>query len=259
MANTKGYKAFKPGMICEANGNRKVYAENTTYEETGASSCCHEGVMHFCENPFDCLNYYPLVNENGEFSEFAEVEALGEVLSDKDKRATSKLHIGAKLSFKNFIKAGIDVLIETTKPGKIKSKLKNADGYSAKIGSSGDYAKIGSSGYSAQIGSSGDYAQIGSSGDYAQIGSSGYSAQIGSSGDSAKITATGKNSVVSAIGKNAVVRAALGNWIVLAEYGDWDGEGRPVKCVKTAMVDGEIIKANTWYKLENGEFVEAEA
>ena len=29
-------------------------------------------------------------------------------------------------------------------------------------------------------------------------------------------------------------------------------------CVKTEKVDGEIIKADTWYKLENGEFVEVE-
>lgn len=28
---------------------------------------------------------------------------------------------------------------------------------------------------------------------------------------------------------------------------------------KAAVVDGEKIKADTWYKLENGEFVEAES
>ena len=29
-------------------------------------------------------------------------------------------------------------------------------------------------------------------------------------------------------------------------------------CIKTVCVDGEIIKEDTFYKLENGEFVEVE-
>ena len=43
---------------------------------------------------------------------------------------------------------------------------------------------------------------------------------------------------------------------MLAEYDEYDGNAYPVKCVRTAQVDGEKIKADTWYKLENGEFVE---
>ena len=258
----KGYKMFNPGLIC----NGKQYAENTTFEEKGANSCCNAGVMHFCVEPFDCLNYYPLVDGNGKFSDFAEVEALGEVLKSGDKRATKKLHIGAKLSFKDFIKAGIDVLIETTSPKKIKRELKNANGDSAKIGSSGDSAKIGSSGdsaqigssgYSAQIGSSGDSAQIGSSGNYAQIGSSGNYAKIGSSGDSAQINCTGNDSVICCAGHNSTVKAKIGCWITLSEWAWSDEKKRYIpKGVKTEYVDGERIKADTWYKLENGEFVE---
>ena len=141
-----------------------------------------------------------------------------------------------------------------------------SSGYSAKIGSSGDYAKIGSSGDYAQIGSSGDYAKIGSSGDYAKIGSSGESAQIGSSGESAqicssgdyaKIDSTGEDSVIMCAGNNSKAKAKIGSWITLAEW-KWSNEKNryvPV-CVKTEYVDGEKIKADTWYKLENGKFVE---
>ena len=150
-----------------------------------------------------------------------------------------------------------------------------SSGYSAKIGSSGDYAKIGSSGdsakigssgYSAQIGSSGDYAQIGSSGDSAKIGSSGGSAKIGSSGDYAKIgssgnyakiDSTGEDSVIMCAGRNSKAKANIGSWITLAEW-KWSNEKNryvPV-CVKTEYVDGEKIKADTWYKIENGKFVE---
>ena len=149
-----------------------------------------------------------------------------------------------------------------------------SSGYSAKIGSSGYYAQIGSSGYYAKIGSSGDYAQIGSSGDSAQIGSSGYSAQIGSgyyaqigssgdsakigsSGYSAKIDSTGEDSVIMCAGHKSKAKAKIGSWITLAEW-DWSDEKKhnvPV-CIKTEYVDGENIKADTWYQLKNGKFVE---
>ena len=132
-----------------------------------------------------------------------------------------------------------------------------SSGYSAKIGSSGDSAKIGSSGNSAQIGSSGYYAQIGSSGDYAKIGSSGDYAQIGSSGYSAKINSTGEDSVIMCAGDNSKAKAKAGSWITLSEWKWNDDKKRRVPvCVKTEFVDGNNIKADTWYQLKNGEFVE---
>ena len=133
-----------------------------------------------------------------------------------------------------------------------------SSGYSAQIGSSGDYAKIGSSGDSAQIGSSGDSAQIGSSGYYAKIGSSGDSAKIGSSGDYAKIDSTGEDSVIMCAGRNSRAKAKVGSWITLAEW-KWSDEKNHVPvCVKTEYVDGENIKADTWYQLKNGNFVEVD-
>ena len=139
-------------------------------------------------------------------------------------------------------------------------------GDSAQIGSSGDYAQIGSSGCSAQIGSSGDSAKIGSSGDSAKIGSSGCSAKIGSSGDSAQIGSsgdyaqiysTGEDSVVMCAGKESKAKAKVGSWITLTEW-EWndDKKRRVPLCVKTEYVDGNNIKADTWYQLQNGEFVE---
>ena len=265
------YKAFHKGMIC----NGKQYAEYTDFEEQGAESCCNAGVMHFCENPFDVLNYYPLVDENGDFSEFSTVEPLDKVIKKEDKCASKKIHIGAKLGFKGFIEAAVNVLIEKTKPENKNDDARiGSSGDDAQIGSSGKYARIGSSGKYAQIGSSGKYAQIGSSGYAAQIGSSGYAAQIGSSGDNAQIGSSGKyaqigssgddacikceadHAVVVCAGKRAKIKAAEGAWITLAEYGDFDGEGYPCICVKSAQIDGDALKANTCYALKGGEFVE---
>lgn len=96
-------------------------------------------------------------------------------------------------------------------------------------------------------------------GDSAQIGSSGYSAKIGSSGYSAKINSTGEDSVICCAGSGSVVKAKAGSWITLAEWEYSDEKGRFAPCcVKTEYVDGEKIKADTWYCLKNGEFVEVE-
>ena len=224
MDNAKGYKAFNPGMIC----NDKQYAENTDYEEVGGK-ICEKGMMHYCVNPFDVLNFYDLVDESGKFSDFAEVNALDQPISGSDgKFATKKLHIGAKLSFAGFIKACIDYTKEQTIVNMPKSDVTTGD--SAKIGSSGHYAKIGSSGHSAQIGSSGDCAQIDS---------------------------TGVDSVICCAGHGCTVKAKIGSWITLAEWEYSEEKGRSVpRCVKTEYVDGEKIKADTWYRLKNGEFLE---
>ena len=66
----KGHKAFEKGLICRG----KQYAENTVFEEDDAVIC--EKGMHFCKDPLAVLDYYPLVDDNGNLTEFAEVEAL---------------------------------------------------------------------------------------------------------------------------------------------------------------------------------------
>ena len=86
---------------------------------------------------------------------------------------------------------------------------------------------------------------------------SGNSAQIGSSGDSAQIDSTGEDSVIMCAGNKSKAKAKVGSWITLAEW-EWSDEKKrniPV-CVKTEYVDGENIKADTWYQLKNGKFVE---
>ena len=255
----KGYKGFEKGLICRG----KQYAENTVFEEENAV-ICNKG-MHFCENPFDVLDYYGFVDENGAFNEFTEVEALAETKTDDNKKfCTTKLKVGAKLSFNAFVKTCIDFILEKTITETPKSKTNTKDDSvickktkNAKIGSSGDSAKIGSSGYSAQIGSSGYSAQIGSSGDYAKIGSSGDSAKIGSSGDYAKIDSTGEYSVICCAGHNSKVKAKKSSWITLSEWKYSEEKKRYIPiCVKTEYVDGERIKEDTFYKLVNGEFAE---
>ena len=214
------YKAFNKGLKCLD----KQYEVGKEYEEQGGK-ICGAGMMHFCEEPFDCLDFYPLIDGNGDFSEFAEVEALAEVVKEKNKCASKKIKVTAMLSFKEFIKAGIDVLIEKTKA----NVITNDNGKRK--------------------------AQIGSSWNRAKIGSSGCGAKIGSSGDSAQIKSTGRNSVVMCAGNESIASAELGSWITLAEWKKINNDWVAV-CVKTGKVDGIELKPNVAYRLENGEFVE---
>ena len=313
--NKHGFKAYSPGLVCR----NYQYKEGEIFKKNGHGVCV-PGVTHYCVNPFDVLDYYPLVRNDGKFSEFTTVEAVDEPVTDDGKKfATSTIKIGFKLGLTGFIKACVDFIYEKTikdmpsgssgdsakigssgDSAKIGSSGNSAkigssgysaqigssgdsaqigssgnyaqigssgdsakigsSGYSAKIGSSGDSAKIGSSGNYAKIGSSGNYAKIGSSGDSAKIGSSGDSAKIGSSGDSAKIDICGKDSVAAGIGVGSIIKGAVGNWITLAEWTYDSSKGRHIPvCVRSAQIDGEKLKADTWYKLCRGEFVEATA
>lgn len=77
------------------------------------------------------------------------------------------------------------------------------------------------------------------------------------SGDNAKLASSGKDSVVMSAGIGGKVKAAVGNWIAITEWEVKDSHYAPVGIV-VAKVDGEKVKADTWYKAENGQMVEVE-
>ena len=265
----KSYKAFDKNMQCRGF----QYEVGKEYEIDGEIKCCDRG-FHACKSPMEVWDHYDMLS-----SRFAEVEQSGKIDEEGNltKVCSSRIKIKAELKLTDIIKVGVEWLKDITSPTKVKTDIAKNDngGYSAQIGSSGDSAQIGSSGDSAKIGSSGDYAKIGSSGDSAKIGSSGNSAKIGSSGNSAqigssgdyakigssgdyaKIDSTGKDSIIMCAGSGSRAKAKLGSWITLAEWKWNDEKNRNVPiCVKTEYVDGNNIKADTWYQIKNGEFVE---
>ena len=241
MAAIKSYKGFDKNLKCRDF----QYEIGKEYEMDGEIRVCKRG-FHACESPFEVFDHYSMIG-----SRFCEVEQDGNI--SKEDRGTkicsSKIKIKAELKLADMINLGVEWLKEITSPEKIKTSIKD--------NSSGNYAQIGSSGDDAKIGSSGNYAQIGSSGDYAQIGSSGDYAQIGSSGDDAKIDSTGEGCVIMCAGINSVAKASKGSWITLSEWSYSDKKQRYIPvCVKTEFVDGEKIKADTYYKLAGGVFKE---
>ena len=105
----KGYKGFTKDLKCRD----KQYEIGQTYEEP-AASLCNTG-LHFCENPLDCLDYYPLPD-----SRYAKIEA--EEVSDQtdkdSKRVAKKITIKGELTLKDLISASVEFIFE--KAGKAK-------------------------------------------------------------------------------------------------------------------------------------------
>ena len=268
----KGYKGFSKGLVCRD----KQYAENTVFN-------CESG-MYFCENPLNVLKNYPFyASETKSFSEYAEVEAPEDVTESKgNKSVTKQLKIGSKISFDELIKAGVEFNLSKAKFDKEKSiATGNRSGamvtgrYSG-ASATGDYngAMVTGicSGASATGNCSGASAVGWRSGamvvgDYSGAMVTGYFSGASATGRRSGAMVVGddsqamckNNSVAIAVGRNSMAKGDIGCYIVLTEV-KWDFEADTNKIIdcKCFKVDGEIIKADTFYTLVDGKPVEVE-
>ena len=178
----------------------------------------HEGEVKLCESGFHaCEDPLDIFGYYAPSgSEFHEVELEG--VSDEYKEETKV--VAKKITIG--ARLGIDKIIKACvefRFSKLEKELKN----------------------------SGDNDVASNSGDYGAASNSGYNGAAETSG---------KHSIAISVGYDSKARGALGTWIVLAERDEWDGEGYPIKDVRAFKVDGEQVKADTWYKLVNGVLIE---
>ena len=227
----KAYTGFDKDLKCRGF----QYEVGKEYEEENAS-LCKKG-FRACENPLDTFRYYAPTD-----SRYCEVDVddNGERSSDDSKVCGKHIRIGAEIGLKGVINAGVRFVFD---------KCESATEECAS-GESGNAAASGESGNAAASGESGNAAASGWSGNAAASGWRGTAAVTGWHG---KASAIGKQCVAVAWGADSVARGTMGNWIVVSERDD-DGN---IIDAKIAKVDGETIMADTWYKLENGEIVEA--
>lgn len=227
----KAYKAFDMDFKCRDF----QYEVGRTYHHKGEVELCESG-FHSCTNPLDILHYYDLTN-----CRFAEVEAWGDIekRNDDSKLVSRHIKVVCELSLAEFI-GEASLCLSTLNDDNIQA----ASGYSSKLAASGNSSKLAASGYSSKLAASGDSSQLAASGN---------SSQLAASGDCSQLAASGKNSVAANIGVAGLIKGSKGTWITLAEYHD-----EVCTCVKSAQIDGKKLKANTWYKLQNGEFTEVE-
>ena len=216
----KGYKGFDKDLKCRGY----QYEFGKDYEHNGEVSCCNSG-FHFCENPMDVLAYY-----NPAGSRYCEVKGSG--TTDKDtndtKVAVSKLHISAEIGLKGLIEAGVKFILD------------NVNWKDNRESNTGDQSAATNTGYQSAA------------------TNTGYQSAATNTGDYSAAIVEGKDSIAIVTGYDSKAKGALGCWIVLTERGGWNGNGYPIKEVKAFLVDGEIIKADTFYKLIDGEAVEVE-
>ena len=66
---------------------------------------------------------------------------------------------------------------------------------------------------------------------------------------------TGSNGLSVARGRNVQVKGGIGAILVIAEERE---DTYDIVDWKAVLVDGKIVKADTWYRLENGELVEVD-
>ncbi len=230
----KGFKGFDQNFKCRD----KQYALGQSYEEPSAKAC-NRG-MHFCENAMDVFNYYPPGT-----SRYAEVEGDGTLDRDGNdsKVAATRLHVKAEVSIHGLIQAGVKFILD---------RVNWKD------------AKESNTGYQSAATNTGNRSAATNTGDGSAATNTGYQSAATNTGNRSAATNTGyqsaasvegKESVAMAIGYEGKAKGALGCWLVLAEWEERATE-YGIKDVRSVRVDGDTIKADTWYKLQGGEFVE---
>jgi hypothetical protein len=258
----KAYKAFDKDLSCRGF----KYEVGKEYEETGDIKACKKG-FHACPYPLDVFGYYAPAR-----SRFCEVEQSGQIDdSESDKVCSSKIRIGAELDIRGLVKAAISFVKErctnecNAEPGKpatagYRGAATAGDSGAATAGDSGA-ATAGNYG-AATAGDSGAATAgdrgAATAGNYGAATAGNYGAAT--AGDSGAATArgkasTGSNGLSVARGNNVQVKGGIGAILVIAEERE---DTYDIVDWKAVLVDGEVVKADTWYRLENGELVEVD-
>ena len=274
----KAYKGFDKNLKC-----REFQFEiGREYEEEKAKAC--ECGFHACEYPLDVFNYY-----NPAESRFCEVEQSGDIDKKENKTASTKIKIGAELNIAGLVKAAIEYTRSrcTNECNAVPGKPATAGyagaatagnrgaatageygaataGYAgaATAGNRGASSATGNCGASSATGNCGASSATGYKGASSATGYKGASSATGNCGASSATgncgasSATGLNSIALAAGYKCKAKGAIGTWLCIAEREDWNGETYPIKEVRAVKVDGEIVKADTWYMLVDGELKE---
>ena len=172
--------------------------------------------FHACEYPLDCLGYY-----SPNKSVYHEVKQSGEIQkqSNDSKVASTKIKIGAEISIAGLVKAAIEYTTERTKK---ETDNDNPQGASSATGNCGASSATGYKG---------------------------------------STIAGDPDSIAVAWGYHGKAKGVLGSYLVLADWvGDednyWTQDLWTLNGAKMVRVDGDNIKADTWYTMKNGEIVE---
>ena len=286
----KSYKGFNKDMTCRGF----QYEEGKEYEEETADAC-HSG-FHAYEYPLDCFNYYSpnesVYHEVEQSGEFDIGEDDSKVASTKIKIGARLDISGLVKAAIDFTMSRVKKEAGSDEDCGASSATGNYGASSA----TGDYGASSATGYKGASSATGDYGASSATGncgassatgDYGASSATGYKGASSATGDYGASSATGNcgassatgykgassandpESVAVAWGYKGKAMGVLGSHIVLAEwkyigskeddrYDRAEQEAWEFVGAKMFRVDGEKVKPDTWYRLENGELVEVE-
>ena len=232
-----GYKGFTRDLKCR----EFQYQVGGEYEEPQAKAC--DKGFHFCENPLDVFSYYSPAD-----SRYCEVEGDGETDRDNSdsKVACTKIRIGAEIKLPGIISAGVKFILD------------KVDWNNNKESNTGNQSAATNTGNRSAATNTGNRSAATNTGYQSAATNTGNRSAATNTGNRSAASAEGKESVAMAIGYASRAKGALGCWIVLSEWGRNENDNLYIADVQCIKVDGEQIKADTWYKLEDGKFVEIE-
>ena len=225
----KAYKGFDKDLKCRGY----QYEIGKTYEEPKAELC--KSGFHACKVPLDVLEYYSPAN-----SRYCEVDLVGvsDEQSDDSKVAGSKIKIGAEIGIPGLVKAHVEW---------VKSNITNEHN-GGKAATAGDCGAATAGYYGAATAGYYGVATAGNRG----AATAGYYGAATSRGRSE----VGRNGIACVRGNDIKVKGGIGAILVI---GIENLDNHNIKEWKAVVVDGEAIKADTWYTLVGGEMVEIES
>ena len=214
----QGYKGFAPDLTCRS----MQYTIGGTYETDAKPIRCTENGFHLCEFPFDVWSYYP-PNDSRYCAVIGE-EEIDRTNANDSKVAVSKLHIGAEIGLNGLINAGVKFILARVKWEEAKESQSESRSTATNTG------------------------------DWSAATNTGRQSAATNTGRQSAASVAGAESVAMAIGYQSRAKGELGCWLVLAE---WDTDAKHIHEVQVVQVDGKRIHPDTWYRLTNGQFVEA--
>ena len=292
----KGYKGFNKGLVCRDKqyAENTVFNEDKATLCEGGMHFCENPLdvlnyYSYYNSDTKSFSEYAEVEAPEDVTESKDDKSVTKQLKIGSKISFDKL-IKAGVEF-NLSRAKSDKEKSVTTGSCIGAS--NVGDYSG-ASATGDYSGASAVGWRSGVSATGDFSSASAVGDYSGAMVTGRHGGAMVTGDDCGAMATGdgsgaaiignysgasatgrcssamvvgrysqamckNNSVAVAVGKNSMAKGDIGCYIVLTEV-KWDFETDTNKIIdcKCFKVDGEIIKADTFYKLVDGKPVEVE-
>ena len=271
----KCYKGFDKNLKCRGF----QYEIGKEYEEKTAD-ICHKG-FHACENPMAVFGYY-----NPADSRYCEVDLdTNEQTGEDSKRVGKKIKIETEIGLSGLIQAGVKFILEkvdfksakenntgnqsaatntgyqsaATNTGTQSAATNTGDwsaatntGYQSVATNTGYQSAATNTGYQSAATNTGDWSAATNTGDWSAATNTGTQSAATNTGTQSAATVGGAESIAVVTGYGSKAKGAVGCWLVLTER----DEKMHILGVRAVCVDGETIKADTFYMLKNGAITE---